>query len=155
MRSIYIWPRGCKHGEQAVQRLIGQMHFEVELWRAVVSFHSQMKRGCSSPLRQRRCSFVFDRVQFVDTTVLERELCFNLPSMNIQGGLHSPFVVLFFSLGPATAVGIQRNITRLGLRIKASKQVKKQRCYSPDSMLVGLQTPLPEVYSGGSLRSLP
>lgn len=76
------------------------------------------------------------------------------PLLNAPGKFHSSFVVLFFSLSPPTAVEIQKNINRLCLCNKESKQVKKQRCYSLESMLVSLQTPLPEVYSGGSLRSL-
>ncbi|TKS86670.1 Doublecortin domain-containing protein 2 [Collichthys lucidus] len=60
----------------------------------------------------------------------------SIPSRDIiRQANFTPFVVLFFSLGPPTAVEIQKNINRLCLRIKESKQVKKQRRYSPESML--------------------
>lgn len=135
------------------------MYFDFELYQEVVSHHSQTNWGYETELTAYRCDSATALLSliscgYVDSTALENELRFNSPSLNIPGKLHSSFVVLFFSLGPPTAAEIQKNINRLCLCIKESKQVKKQRCFSPESMLVSLQTPLPEVYSGGSLRSL-
>ena len=150
---------GCKHGKQAPQFLIAKMYFDSELYLEVVTHHLQTNRGYGTELTVYRCdsttaplSLIF--CGYVVTTALGSELCFNSPLPNAPRKLHFSFVVLFFSLSPLTAVEIQKNTNRLCLCIKESKQVKKQHCYSPESMLVSLQAPLPEVYSGGSLRSL-
>lgn len=101
-------------------------------------------------------TLVFDLLWLRTQPAPTHELCFNSPSLNIQhqANFSLSFVALFFFLSPLTAVEIQKNNNRSCLCIKESKQVKKQLFFSPDAMLVSLQTPLSGVYSGGSLRSL-
>lgn len=137
------------------------MYFDFELYGEVVSHHSQTNWGCETELTAYRCDSATALLSLiscgnVDTAAIEGELSFNSPlNIQYQANFTVLFFVLFFSLGTPTAVEIQKNINRLCLYIKESKQVKKQRCYNtPEAMLVSLQTPLPEVYSGGSLRSL-
>lgn len=132
------------------------MYSDSELYRKVAPHHSQTNCGYKTELAAYGCNSatasVFDLLWLCGQCSARMWTLFQ-PLLNAPGKLHSSSV-LFFSLSPTTAVEIQKHTSRLCLCIKESKQVKKQRCCSLESMLVSLQTPLPEVYSGGGLRSL-
>lgn len=139
--------------------MIAQLCMDFELYHKVVPHPSHLKWGYETVLTAYRCDSAtapppsLISCGYVDTAALSVNSVSTPPCCMHQANF-SPLLLFCFSLSPPMAAEIQKNTNRLCLCITESKQVKKQQCYSPESMLVSSRTPLPEVYSGGSLRSL-